>query len=393
MSAPNVSRSSSTKPTLKPSKTLLCFKKDNISQCRLCLRVVPKVDTEETTSSDRSHQRLKILDSVGVRITNDCQVKSVCVNCLLLVDIIYNFRLSCRRANSILESRLVMMHPGQWLSNENRQTLVSCLRLVERNRAEVDGLFNYTGFEREKVRQFAEPNKTMLEVEKEKTPNPGPYSIETVFVSDGMYVEIKEEEASDSDESEQTDEVVTSVDLPVAQVGDEDRILGGRNFRDYMCELCGKTMQSSFAESHHNRHHLNTSPHECIYPGCRKRFPSKIYMHMHFNKYHTKESVVPQFECSVCSKKIKGKLHYEHHLKIHDTKPHPLKQPCQVCGKYFYKRYLKDHMFVHTGELPYCCEFCDRKFAARTNLMQHRRKYHADLVQQLENNSSNTDVR
>lgn len=36
-------------------------------------------------------------------------------------------------------------------------------------------------------------------------------------------------------------------------------------------------------------------------------------------------------------------------------------------------------MAVHTGELAYHCEVCDRSFAAMNNYMTHLKKFHPDV--------------
>ena len=46
---------------------------------------------------------------------------------------------------------------------------------------------------------------------------------------------------------------------------------------------------------------------------------------------------------------------------------------CDVCFKKLSSKYLKIHKRIHAGEKPYVCEFCDKRFAASSNLTFHRR--------------------
>ncbi|XP_062700450.1 zinc finger protein 691-like [Aedes albopictus] len=387
-------------PKLQPSKVKLRLKKDDIRQCRLCLRVLPKAETMETTTGSRTDQRRKILDAVGVRITPYCKLKSVCANCWLMVDIIYNFRATCRQADTLHGTRLLMMHPGQWLCRENKLVLINCHKLVRKNRDEMRGLFKCSGLDEGDVHLLMEVKKeqepqpiervVVMEPKEEKSPQEmlpptEPAAAMAEEKTEPIIVEMDDERgyhtATDSD-PEQTEQCLQMLDAPL-----EDRQSSRRkNAKDHMCELCGKTMQKTYAETHYNKFHLRSNPYKCSEQGCNQQFPSQIYLNSHVKRVHSEEAQkVEYLECPTCSKKIKGRLHFNYHLTTHEGHgKNPRKEACSVCGKYFYKLYLKDHMFVHTGELPYQCEFCDRKYAARNNWMQHRRKHHADQLQLLE---------
>lgn len=374
-------------PTLKPAKVKLSFKKNEIRQCRLCLRVLPKAETMPTRTGAQPDLRRKILDAVGVRITSMCKIQCVCVNCLLIVDIIYQFRAACRQADTLHGTHLLMMHPGKWLGEENKRILDDCRKLVQRNRAEMQGLFKCSGLAGGDVHLLTEGNEVLIEEAKPESPTTNGNEVLLEAKKEEEHREESqqmEHDISDSD-PEQTERCAQMLDAPVIFPRTKQP---RRGIKDHMCELCGKTMQKSFAETHHNKIHMRSNPYKCPEADCKKRFPSRIYLNSHLKKAHSNQAQeVESFECPTCSKWIRHRKQFRYHLLTHAADVHPQKKACEVCGKYVYKRYLKDHMFVHTGELPYSCEFCDRKYAARTNLIIHRKKKHADQLQVLEEDS------
>merc|ERR1712062_735696 len=54
--------------------------------------------------------------------------------------------------------------------------------------------------------------------------------------------------------------------------------------------------------------------------------------------------------------------------------------PCKYCGKIFDRiGHVQNHEKTHTGELPYECEHCDRKFAMLCNMRRHVDEMHNNV--------------
>ena len=55
--------------------------------------------------------------------------------------------------------------------------------------------------------------------------------------------------------------------------------------------------------------------------------------------------------------------------------------PCQHCSKVFSSNAnLKKHTMTHTGEKPYLCEFCNKRFRLKHHLRDHVNCRHTHTV-------------
>lgn len=302
---------------LKPMKSKLLFRKTDFRQCRLCMRVVSRADTKDSCLVG-SDLRQKILDAVAVRIFSHDKITSVCINCVMLVDIINDFRFSCRKADMLQNgTKLIMLHPGNWLSNDNKSNLVSCHKTIKRNRAELDALYKCSGLDNEEVEEKEE--KPVMKLE--------PVDVVVTCMKNEEDIECNIDEIDrDSDESEQSE----PEQYPKFEKAEKKP--SKKNAKDYMCELCGKLMQKAYMEQHVNMH-TGLRPYKCPEENCNKTFASKAVLRKHTRKKK-------RFECETCHKSIQGWLFYQLHLQIHQG-TNSQKLPCTVCGKTFYKSALR----------------------------------------------------
>ncbi|CAL8252436.1 unnamed protein product [Merluccius merluccius] len=157
---------------------------------------------------------------------------------------------------------------------------------------------------------------------------------------------------------------------PTDPPGDLDDKAGVRTKREFVCDICGKTLPKLYSLRIHMLNHTGVRPHSCKV--CGKTFANKHSLKMHRALHDASK----QFQCDYCSKSFVSRRSMEEHTSLHTGES---KYLCNICGATFYRASaLSKHSKKHQPKpevRAFVCTHCEKSFFDAKDLQQHMNKH------------------
>ncbi|XP_068600002.1 LOW QUALITY PROTEIN: zinc finger and BTB domain-containing protein 11 [Brachionichthys hirsutus] len=152
--------------------------------------------------------------------------------------------------------------------------------------------------------------------------------------------------------------------------GLDDKTSLPTTIREFVCDICGKTLPKLYSLRIHMLTHTGVRPHSCKV--CLKTFTNKYSLKMH----RALHDATRQFQCEYCKKCFGSKRSMEEHTSLHTGES---KYLCNTCGATFHRASaLSKHLKKHQPKpevRPFGCSHCDKRFYEAKDLQQHMNKH------------------
>lgn len=144
----------------------------------------------------------------------------------------------------------------------------------------------------------------------------------------------------------------------------------------FCCQICDKIYTTKDALLDHNLRIHNNAKEEFWCAQCNKKFFTKRRLKAHIYIHNR----VPTHKCTTCSKVFKTARHLQCHILSVHANPDTYKYVCKVCSIKYPVRYdLNKHMSIHIKEKPYNCQYCNELYDSFSTCVYHMLKEHQDI--------------
>ncbi|XP_020640549.3 zinc finger and BTB domain-containing protein 11 [Pogona vitticeps] len=160
------------------------------------------------------------------------------------------------------------------------------------------------------------------------------------------------------------------VTVATASIEESGAAVKGRTKREFICDICGRSLPKLYSLRIHMLKHTGVKPHACKI--CGKSFTYKHGLKMHLALHEAQK----QFKCELCDKSFVTKRSLQEHVSIHTGES---KYFCPHCGKSFHRASgLSKHIKKHQPKPEirgYQCTQCEKSFYEPRDLRQHMNKH------------------
>ena len=142
------------------------------------------------------------------------------------------------------------------------------------------------------------------------------------------------------------------------------------------CTICGKQFSSISSLNFHINSIHEAKTYDCQF--CHKIFSTSLTLYVHKKRFHNATTKIV-FKCDLCDKKYAQKSNLVDHVeKSHNRKKPEIILKCHICGKISPDKYkLRAHIEnVHEKNDQIKCELCAEEFRCNDYLISHMREVH-----------------
>ena len=140
----------------------------------------------------------------------------------------------------------------------------------------------------------------------------------------------------------------------------------------HICKICQKAFHSAMELKGHQRIHTDKRLHNCLI--CKAAFKTKVELKNH----QTVHTHIKNFKCNMCPLSFKRREALQRHRKIEVAKKTGKKSvECEFCNKFYWTREeLVDHIRIyHKADGPHMCPHCKKILTTKISLRGHILKH------------------